>query len=89
MYSVYRPERTNIFYRYHNQTKEVLVSVQRMEESLKRLKKVKSGGQNPTANNNVEGNKILTDDDKIRLQIQLDATYFAEKVIILIHGVIA
>jgi len=65
-----------ILQRYKTQVHEVLVSVQRMEESLRRLKKVK--GQNQSAGDN--NSKGLTDDDRIRLQIQLDVDYFVQKI---------
>lgn len=54
---------------------EVLTSVLRMEESLKRLKKVK--GQTMGGSENT---KVLSDDDKIRRQIQIDINYFAQHV---------
>lgn len=49
-----------------------------MEESLRRLKKVK--GQQNQQSASIESGKGLTDDDKIRLQIQLDVNYFEQKV---------
>jgi len=54
-----------------------------MEESLKRLKKVK--GQNQTMNNvNSSGDlKILSDDDKIRNQISLDVNHFCTQISLL------
>ncbi|CAG7721319.1 unnamed protein product [Allacma fusca] len=69
--------------RYQAQVQEVLTSVQRMEESLKRLKKVK--GQNQTMNNvNSSGDlKILSDDDKIRNQISLDVNHFCTQISLL------
>ena len=61
---------------------EVLTSVQRMEESLKRLKKVK--GQNQVQSNgndsDPKSNVNLSDDDKIRRQIHLDYEYLNEQV---------
>jgi hypothetical protein len=61
--------------RFKSQVQEVLISVQRMEESLKRLKKVK-GQTQPQ----LENSKIVSDDDKIRLQIQTDVNFFSAKV---------
>lgn len=61
-------------HRYYAQVKEVLVAVQLMEESLRRLKKVK--GQNAVS----DSSSGLTDDDKIRLQLQLDVDFFVQKV---------
>ncbi|ODM88167.1 Conserved oligomeric Golgi complex subunit 2 [Orchesella cincta] len=61
--------------RYKTQVDEVLTSVLRMEESLKRLKKVK--GQTASGS---ENNKVLSDDDKIRRQIQIDINYFTQQM---------
>lgn len=55
----------------------MLISVLRMEESLKRLKKVKGQSAGGT-----ENNKVLSDDDKIRKQIQIDIDYFTKQVLI-------
>ena len=60
-------------------TTDVLTSVKKMEESLKRLKKGKSGAATG------EG-KTLTDDDKIRLQFYLDVTKLGDYVSIFIHA---
>lgn len=54
-------------------TSEVLTSVQKMEDSLRRLKKVKSTG-------NLKSNSTMSDDDKIRLQFYIDVESFGEKV---------
>jgi hypothetical protein len=72
--------RTFLIHRYIVQVEEVLTSVQRMEESLKRLKKVK--GQNATISSGGDGNgsTVLSDDDKIRRQIQIDVEYFVSQV---------
>ena len=56
---------------------EVLTSVQRMEESLKRLKKVK--GQVSSSSGDASS-KGLSDDDKIRCQILLDVTRLSSQV---------
>ena len=54
-----------------------------MEESLKRLKKVKAGatGANDTQliNNSVNNNAKVSDDDKIRKQIRIDVEYLMSK----------
>lgn len=67
----------NHFFRYANQVQEVLTSVQRMEESLKRLKKVKTGGNEAKITTN---NNKMSDDDKIRKQIQIDVEYLISQV---------
>lgn len=63
---------------------DVLISVQRMEESLKRLKKVKGQNQVQPSNglnlSDSKSNINLSDDDKIRRQIQLDYEYLNEQV---------
>lgn len=53
----------------------MLTSVKKMEESLKRLKKAKSGSGATSQG--------LSDDDKIRLQLYVDVTQFGEKVCLL------
>jgi hypothetical protein len=62
---------------------EVLEAVQKMEESLKRLKRVRDtrlaggGGASTLASTGAdEGRGVISDDDKIRLQLYLDANYF-------------
>ena len=59
-------------YRYLTVTSDMLTSVKKMEESLKRLKKAKSGSGATSQG--------LSDDDKIRLQLYLDVKQFGEKV---------
>lgn len=61
---------------YKQLTLEVLTSVQKTEDSLRKLKKAKS-------NYSIGGNKdsnTMSDDNKIRLQIYLDVQIFGEKV---------
>ena len=60
-------------------TTDVLTSVKKMEESLKRLKKAKGGTV-------VGEGKTLTDDDKIRLQFHLDVTRLGDYVSIRIRA---
>lgn len=57
-------------YRYYSSVNDVLTSVQKTEESLRRLKNLreKSGGSNQ-AN---QSNTGMSDDDKIRLQLHVD-----------------
>jgi len=74
-----------ILHRYKVQMDEVLTSVQRMEESLKRLKKVKGQNQIDASSKNNDcdtkiNNSNLSDDNKIRRQIQLDFEYLTEQV---------
>ncbi|XP_069035916.1 conserved oligomeric Golgi complex subunit 2 [Lepisosteus oculatus] len=62
--------------RYYETVAEVLSSVKKMEESLKRLKQARK-----TITASVpETNGGLTDDGKIRLQLALDVEYFGEQI---------
>ncbi|XP_063239566.1 conserved oligomeric Golgi complex subunit 2 [Bacillus rossius redtenbacheri] len=63
--------------RYHSAVGDVLTSVQRTEESLRRLKKARdrSSGAAPPGDARGPG-----DDDKIRLQLALDVTSYCEGV---------
>ena len=65
-----------ITFRYLGMTTDVLASVKKMEESLKRLKRAKAGGG--TAASDSKGG--LSDDDKIRLQFYLDVTELGKQV---------
>ncbi|CAL4076011.1 unnamed protein product, partial [Meganyctiphanes norvegica] len=64
---------------YKSVTYDVLSSVHKMEESLKRLKRARDRGAQGTG----EASTGLSDDDKIRLQIALDVEYFGEQIKIL------
>lgn len=63
--------------RYYETISEVLSSVRKMEESLKRLKQARKGA---TTAATVGGNGGPTDDSKIRLQLALDVEYLGEQV---------
>jgi len=54
---------------------EVLVSVQKTEESLRRLKNLREKSQQQTP---AGGNEktMMSDDDKIRLQLQIDIMHY-------------
>lgn len=56
--------------RYSSTTNDVLTSVKKMEESLKRLKR---GKASQTAGG-------MSDDDKIRLQLHLDVQEYGKQV---------
>ncbi|XP_045170121.2 conserved oligomeric Golgi complex subunit 2-like [Mercenaria mercenaria] len=64
---------SNLAEQYFTVTSDVLSSVKKMEESLKRLKKGR--GQEKTA-----GSHGITDDDKIRQQLILDITNYGTQV---------
>lgn len=61
-----------ITYAYYEQVAEVLMSVQRTEESLRKFKKIRDPLNLDSKNN--------TDDDKIRLQLQIDIQHYINTV---------
>lgn len=63
--------------RYYETISEVLSSVRKMEESLKRLKQARKGA-NTTSTAGANGGP--TDDSKIRLQLALDVEYLGEQI---------
>lgn len=65
---------TNISKEYLSISSELLTSVKKMEDSLKRLKALKkTGGGVPTSQG-------MTDDDKIRLQLALDVRFYGQQI---------
>ncbi|KAH6599205.1 hypothetical protein BASA50_003234 [Batrachochytrium salamandrivorans] len=62
---------------YLEQVKETLASVKQIEESLKRFKKAKKNSTSGVAD------ETLSDDDKIRLQIQIDIEQYGEELSLL------
>ncbi|XP_065222540.1 conserved oligomeric Golgi complex subunit 2 [Planococcus citri] len=63
---------------YHEQVFEVLTSVQRTEESLRKFKKIRDPSNMDSKQN--------TDDDKIRLQLQIDIQHYSDAVNNLVTG---
>uniref|UniRef100_A0A671TR30 Conserved oligomeric Golgi complex subunit 2 n=1 Tax=Sparus aurata TaxID=8175 RepID=A0A671TR30_SPAAU len=63
--------------RYYETISEVLSSVRKMEESLKRLKQARKGA---SATSSAGANGGPTDDSKIRLQLALDVEYLGEQI---------
>uniref|UniRef100_A0A8C3G9R8 Conserved oligomeric Golgi complex subunit 2 n=1 Tax=Cyclopterus lumpus TaxID=8103 RepID=A0A8C3G9R8_CYCLU len=63
--------------RYYETISEVLSSVRKMEESLKRLKQARKGA---IATTTAGANAAPTDDSKIRLQLALDVEYLGEQM---------
>ena len=69
---------------YLENVSEVLAAVQKMEESLKRLKRVRDtrkigggeGAADAAAGAEGGGRAAISDDDKIRLQLYLDVSFF-------------
>ena len=68
--------------RYYETISDVLSSVRKMEESLKRLKQARKGA---VAASTAGTNGGLTDDSKIRLQLALDVEYLGEQVGLCTH----
>uniref|UniRef100_A0A3Q3WEP5 Conserved oligomeric Golgi complex subunit 2 n=1 Tax=Mola mola TaxID=94237 RepID=A0A3Q3WEP5_MOLML len=64
-------------HRYYETISDVLSSVRKMEESLKRLKQARKGA---TTAPTVGTNGGPTDDSKIRLQLALDVEYLGEQI---------
>lgn len=60
-------------FRYFTVTSDVLTSVKKMEDSLKRLKKVRGTDKST-------GNQGMSDDDKIRQQLILDISSYGKQV---------
>jgi len=56
---------------------DVLTSVQKTEESLRRLRNVKSGG---SASLSAGNSAVMSDDDKIRVQLRVDVTSWKQEV---------
>lgn len=54
---------------------DVLTSVQKTEESLRRLRNVKSGGSAPVSNS-----AVMSDDDKIRVQLRVDVASWKQEL---------
>ncbi|XP_017054877.1 conserved oligomeric Golgi complex subunit 2 [Drosophila ficusphila] len=62
---------------YFNVVSDVLTSVQKTEESLRRLRNVKSGGAAPASAGN---SAVMSDDDKIRVQLRVDVTSWKKEL---------
>ncbi|XP_061646072.1 conserved oligomeric Golgi complex subunit 2 isoform X1 [Phyllopteryx taeniolatus] len=68
--------------RYYETISEVLSSVRKMEESLKRLKQARKGATAATSSGGGAAgtNGAPSDDTKIRLQLALDVEYLGEQI---------
>jgi hypothetical protein len=69
---------SKITIQYYQSVNEVLTSVQRTEESLRRLKNLKKSQS--SQNNASEDKQMMSDDDKIRLQMQIDIMQYVKYV---------
>lgn len=68
--------------RYFKAIEEVLTSVQKTEESLRRLKNLREKSTSTTTANIQSSNDRhgMSDDDKIRLQLQIDVRYWTKEI---------
>lgn len=71
---------SNLTIQYYTAVDDVLVSVQKTEESLRRLKNLRERSGAPASANTTTGSSNMTDDDKIRLQLQVDVVYWANEI---------
>jgi hypothetical protein len=78
-------------YSYYELSSEILSSVRKMEESIQRLKRVRELSKTlPTMTQSMttSSTTTLTDDNKIRMQIQNDVNAFTSEVINLYFSLI-
>lgn len=66
------------FCRYYKSVDEVIISVQKTEESLRRLKNLREKSQQLTSS--ASEKQLMSDDDKIRLQLQIDILFYVSFV---------
>lgn len=64
-------------FRYYKSVDEVLISVQKTEESLRRLKNLREKSQQTAGSGDKQ---TMSDDDKIRLQLQIDIAFYVQYV---------
>lgn len=72
------------FFSYYQAVDEVLTSVQKTEESLRRLKNLRDRNANaattaPTMTTSTD-RTTMSDDDKIRLQLQVDVIHYVQEI---------
>lgn len=67
--------------RYFAAVSDVLTSVQKTEESLRRLKNLREKtAPNAAAAAEQQQRPMMTDDDKIRLQLQVDVGHWSDQI---------
>lgn len=66
-------------YSLHHAVDEVLTSVQKTEESLRRLKNLRERSTAPTTATPNDRN-IMSDDDKIRVQLYIDVIFWTDGI---------
>lgn len=64
-------------FRYYKLVDEVLTSVQKTEESLRRLKNLREKSQQSSISSEKQ---LMSDDDKIRLQLQIDIKFYVSYI---------
>ncbi|XP_055547059.1 conserved oligomeric Golgi complex subunit 2 [Wyeomyia smithii] len=73
---------SNLTTSYFQAVEEALISVQKTEESLRRLKNLRdrnfTNQTNTTSSSSTTS--TMTDDDKIRLQLQVDVIYYVQEI---------
>ncbi|XP_053692668.1 conserved oligomeric Golgi complex subunit 2 [Sabethes cyaneus] len=71
----------NLTTSYYQAVEEVLTSVQKTEESLRRLKNLRDRNSSTQTNTNSSSTTTtMTDDDKIRLQLQVDVIHYVQEI---------
>lgn len=78
---------TSLTLNYYQAVDEVLTSVQKTEESLRRLKNLRDRNVNPptattlaSTGNSTADRAAISDDDKIRLQLQVDVIHYVQEI---------
>jgi hypothetical protein len=76
------------YFSYYELCSEILSSVKKMEDSMQRLRRVRESSKAlPTMTQSMPapGTDSMTDDNKIRMQIQYDVNAFTSEVILFCH----
>lgn len=68
----------SLFSRYYTAVSDVLTSVQKTEESLRRLKNLRE--KTGAANQGATSSSGMSDDDKIRLQLHVDICSWCDEI---------
>lgn len=73
---------TSLTMNYYQAVDEVLTSVQKTEESLRRLKNLRDRNANsgPITTTTGTDRTTMSDDDKIRLQLQVDVIHYVQEI---------
>ena len=68
------------FCSYHQAVSDVLTSVQKTEESLRRLRNLKAGSSSTALATSTANSSAMSDDDKIRLQLRVDVAAWTSEL---------